>query len=269
MSSGIYALINRNNGKRYIGQSRQIEKRRRTHFRLLENNQHFNIHLQRAWNGGDRFDFEVIEECSKEYLNDREVYWIQEFNTMVDGYNLCKGGDATDGYHFTDEQKAKISKANKGRKVKEETIKRRNESRTRHIQNDKDFAEKMMESWKRQAKERNFGGWNRGIPCPEEQKKIVSEKLKDRVITEEHKKKLRELYSGENSLTSKLKKNDVVIIRYRFLKGERQKDILKDYPNITPQTIYDIVRNRRWKSVPNTLEELEEIWNQEKLAQDR
>lgn len=63
--------------------------------------------------------------------------------------------------------------------------------------------------------------------------------------------------------------SDVIEIRYRFLCGERQKDIIRDYPNVTPQTIYDIVRNRRWRSVPNTLEELEELWNQEKLAQDR
>lgn len=267
MSIGIYALINQTNGKRYIGQSRDLNKRKITHLWLLNSNRHFNIHLQRAWNLGDRFDFEIIEECSKDELNDRERYWIKKYNSLVDGYNLCEGGEATDGYRFTEEQKKKISESRKGYKCSEEMVRKRIMARQEHIKNDKEFAEYMAEVWKRQAD--HFKGWNKGIPCPEEKKKMLSEKMKGRLVSEEHKEKLRELYSGEKSLSAKLHKSDVIEIRYRFLCGERQKDIIRDYPNVTPQTIYDIVRNRRWRSVPNTLEELEELWNQEKLAQDR
>lgn len=64
--------------------------------------------------------------------------------------------------------------------------------------------------------------------------------------------------------------SDVIDIRYRFLHGERQIDILKDYPNVTSQTIYDIVRGRRWKSIPNTIKELEEAkWKQQASAQGK
>lgn len=50
----------------------------------------------------------------------------------------------------------------------------------------------------------------------------------------------------------------MIEIRLRFLKGEKQRDIKKDY-QVSAQTIYDIVRNRRWRHIPNTIKELEKI----------
>lgn len=40
---------------------------------------HFNIHLQNAWDkyGSDNFLFEILEECDKECLKDKEEYYIQ------------------------------------------------------------------------------------------------------------------------------------------------------------------------------------------------
>lgn len=267
--SGIYKLVNRNDGKIYVGQSVDLEKRKRTHFWLLRENKHFNPRLQRAWNRGDKFDFEIIEKCQVPELNDKEIYWIKVLEAMSKGYNLCEGGESTVGYHFTDEQKEKIAKGNRGKVISKETVQKRKDTLAEHMK-DKEFAERLNDLRRRQAKERGFGGHNRGIPCPEEQKRIVSEKLKGRYISDEHKAKLKELYSGEKSITAKLKQSDVVEIRYRFLCGETQRSINKDYPQVTPQTINDIVRNRRWKSVPNTLKELEEMrWRQETSAQGR
>lgn len=256
MNSGIYALVNKRNGKKYIGRSVNLHKRKTTHLWLLENNKHFNIHLQRAWNKGDRFDFKIIEECPVDQLNQREIYWISKYKTMDDGYNLCEGGGTTTGYHFTEETKRKISEKQRGRKCSPEEIKRRTESRKRHLNEDPEFRKTYFEKLSQNAKK--SGGWNRGIPCPEWKKRQVSEKLKGRYVSSEHKEKLRELYSGEKSLSAKLSRADVIEIRYRFLSGERQIDICKDFP-VGRQTIYDIVRNRRWKSVPNTLKELEDL----------
>lgn len=249
-------IRNRNNGKVYIGQSRDLRKRLYTHKWLLDNNRHFNKHLQRAWNKGDLFDFKVIETCDREECNEREIFWIGHYKATDDahGYNLCNGGDTTDGRKCTEETKQRISKARIGKKVPREIIEKRGKSFRDHMRDDPEFAKahraRMSELGKLAGKK------SKGRKCPEEQKRIVSEKLKGRIITEEHKKKLRELYSGEGSPSAKLKELDVIDIRIRFLKGERQRDIQKDY-QVTPQTIYDIVRNRRWKSIPNNLEELE------------
>lgn len=48
--------------------------------------------------GIDNFLFEVIEECKRENLNEREIYWIKQYNSFFfdknsNGYNLTRGGD--------------------------------------------------------------------------------------------------------------------------------------------------------------------------------
>ena len=257
MNSGIYSLTNQRNGKRYIGRTIHFQKRKTEHFCALRHGNHPNNHLQRAWDRGDRFNFEIVEQCPPEKCNEREIYWIAKFDTMRTGYNQCAGGAATLGRVCSEETRRKISEKNAGRKCSQEAIKRRTESLKAHIENDPDFAERrrrlLSERWKGKP------SWNAGVPCPEWMKELLREKLKGRAISEWHKEKLRTLYSGENSLSAKLKESDVVAIRYRFLRGERQADIAKEYP-VTPQTIHDICRGRRWKSIPNSLEELEALY---------
>ena len=63
MSVGIYQILNLNNGKRYVGQSRQVDQRIKNHIRKLRKNKHKNNILQRAWNkhGEKSFLFQVLE----------------------------------------------------------------------------------------------------------------------------------------------------------------------------------------------------------------
>ena len=43
--------------------------------------------------GKENFTFEIIEECSKEELNEKEIYWIAFYNTYQGfGYNQNSGG---------------------------------------------------------------------------------------------------------------------------------------------------------------------------------
>lgn len=258
---GIYSITCRENGKRYIGQSVNIQKRKNEHWNRLRKGEHSNSHLQAAWNNGCTFDFEVIEECDKSDLNEREIYWIDYFGTMdmAKGYNMCAGGHSTLGRVCSEETRRKISEGNKGRKMSPETIAKRTETLKKRIENDPVFAE---EHHRRLSMGRKGNAWNKGRPCPEWLKEHNRKCMTGFVRSEEHKQKLRDLYSGEGSLTAKLKKKDVVEIRYRFLMGERQIDICKDYP-VGPQTIYDIVHGRRWKSVPMDLASLKEMLNEE------
>ena len=100
MSIGIYQIKNLLNGKVYIGQSVDIEKRWSTHKAELKNNYHYNIHLQNAWNkyGEDNFEFSIIEECDMDELNAREIFWISKLNSCNSGYNLTTGGGNTDSF---------------------------------------------------------------------------------------------------------------------------------------------------------------------------
>jgi group I intron endonuclease len=62
---GIYKLVNTATGQCYVGQSQQVKKRIKEHFRLLRWNKHPNQHLQHAYNkyGADKFVGEVEVEC--------------------------------------------------------------------------------------------------------------------------------------------------------------------------------------------------------------
>lgn len=44
--------------------------------------------------GIENFNFDIIEECSADELNEREKYWISYYNSYGEnGYNLTPGGD--------------------------------------------------------------------------------------------------------------------------------------------------------------------------------
>lgn len=266
MTSGIYAITNITDGKKYIGRAVNTDKRWEYHQWMLENNRHFNPHLQRAWNRGDEFKFSIIEECKKELLNDKEIYWIAHFKTMDMryGYNLCAGGQATTGRVCSVETKRKISQAHKGRKWSAEAIAKRTATVKRKLEEDPEYLRRRQEQGRANAKKRG-DPWNKGKRTPLETRLKQSASGKGKKKPKSQGEKLRQLYSGEKSLSAKLKELDVVQIRLRFLHGERQIDIHKDYPQITTQTMYDIVRNRRWKCVPNTIEELEEKYGDKVL----
>lgn len=100
MSVGIYKIENLLNGKVYVGQSADIEKRWSTHKAELRNNYHHNAHLQNAWNqyGEANFAFSIIEECGVDQLNQCEIYWISKYHSYEDGYNLTTGGGNTESF---------------------------------------------------------------------------------------------------------------------------------------------------------------------------
>ena len=50
---GIYKIINKVNGKYYVGSSLNINKRWSVHKSALSKNKHHNDHLQNAWNKVD------------------------------------------------------------------------------------------------------------------------------------------------------------------------------------------------------------------------
>ena len=100
---GIYKITNLINGKVYIGQSVNIKKRFIAHKSTAFNpkNEYYNYPLYRAIRkyGIENFSFEVIEECNKESLNDREIFYISKYQSHGEnGYNLDDGGNQASHY---------------------------------------------------------------------------------------------------------------------------------------------------------------------------
>lgn len=82
------------NGKVYVGESEDIEKRWYRHRWSLNNNSHENCELQEDWNtyGEGNFEFKVIQKCKKENLYELEIIHIEQFEAFEKGYNKTKGG---------------------------------------------------------------------------------------------------------------------------------------------------------------------------------
>lgn len=99
---GIYKIQNIENNKIYIGQSIDIAQRWREHRSdALINRDNSILHKAIKKYGEFNFSYEIIEECSKEKLNEREIYWIQYYNSMIpNGYNQTSGGYSGQGELF-------------------------------------------------------------------------------------------------------------------------------------------------------------------------
>lgn len=120
IKSGIYRIINKIDGKYYVGSSKNIQKRWDEHRRVLRLNKHPNDFLQNAWNkhGESNFEFQIIELVKSEelLLVEQKYLDIVKVESKM-SYNL--NYDARGG-KLSEYSKQKISKANTGRKVTEE-----------------------------------------------------------------------------------------------------------------------------------------------------
>lgn len=88
---GIYKVTNKINGKVYIGQSVDIGRRWREHM-TAKDDIYFHKAIQKY--GVENFEWEVIEQCKKKDLDEREIYWIEYYDSFNKGYNCTKGGDS-------------------------------------------------------------------------------------------------------------------------------------------------------------------------------
>lgn len=238
MTAGIYKITNIQNNKCYVGQARDLNVRKNSHFALLKRNKHENSYLQNVYNkyGKEIFIFEIIQELepNKERLNLMEIYWICYYNSFVDdggGYNLTRGGDSSlhseeskkkmsnsmKGKTQTEEHKKRSADARRGKKLCEESrknvilglAKRINKQPTLGFKHTEETRRKMSESHSGSANY-NFGKTiseeqkeilrkaNTGRVCSEETRHKLSESLKGRVFSEESKKKMRKPKSEEH-----------------------------------------------------------------------
>lgn len=91
---GIYKIQNKINNKVYIGQSIDIKRRLNWHKKYYPTKIHRALYSAFEKYGIENFTFEVIEELNEKELNEREIYWIEFFNSFgTNGYNLTKGGN--------------------------------------------------------------------------------------------------------------------------------------------------------------------------------
>lgn len=119
MSSGIYLITNNVNGKVYVGQSVNIERRWLAHKEASENGKE--LHLYRAIRkyGIDNFSLKVLMYINdKSLMNELEAKFIIDYNSTDRkfGYNLQSGGKS---FLQSEETKEKLRTVFSSENVKE------------------------------------------------------------------------------------------------------------------------------------------------------
>lgn len=117
---GIYVIKNKLNNKYYVGQSINLKERLQRHRSKIRHNSKENLIYKSIFkNGYNNFEYSIIEiieekENLKEILDNKEIYYINYYNSYYKGYNQTKGGDKSlTGYKYTEEQKLKRSQISK------------------------------------------------------------------------------------------------------------------------------------------------------------
>ena len=97
MIAYIYHIINKINGKKYIGKTNNLPHRIESHLSALALNKHHSVKLQRAYNkyGKDNFIFsyQEVEVANEDELSLREILEIEKYDSYNNGYNMTLGGD--------------------------------------------------------------------------------------------------------------------------------------------------------------------------------
>ena len=263
-TQGIYKIKNILDNKVYIGQSIDVEKRVREHFINIK--KRITHPLYNAINkyGVDNFEFSFIDLVTDSMkLNEREQYWIDYYKSYLPefGYNILQFVTTTRGYKHTEETKKKIASIHKGKILSEETKKRiavasglrRHSEETKRKMSLVQKGRIISKEHIQKLRESNLGkvGWNKGIPCREETKRKLSEKIKQlhkegkykTEITEEQ-RKIRSDRKKEWWKNTENRKSCSLLIKKSMQNPERSKQIIEKNKKMWADPVY---RNKMTK----------------------
>jgi len=159
----IYKATNKITNKIYVGQTTHtLDKRIKNHIKesKIYSNRPFMLSINKY--GVDNFIFETIDSANNlDELNDKEIYWIDFYNSVSpNGYNITGGGQG----------KKMIKTKELGKRISEGLKKSKKWQETR---NSEEYVKKMKESFINSAKGKKF--------TPEHKEKIW-EKNKERIL---------------------------------------------------------------------------------------
>jgi len=88
---GVYGIVHRATGRTYIGSSRDVPGRWKSHAYKLAHGQHHASALQILWRaeGPEAFAFVVLERCHLEDLPIREQAWLDSFESVLNASPLA------------------------------------------------------------------------------------------------------------------------------------------------------------------------------------
>lgn len=141
----IYKITNLITGQLYIGKThRTINERFADHRRNSKKGTTYLYTAMRKY-GVKNFSISLIEECDSNIINEREIFWIAQLNSLAPlGYNMAEGGNGGDNstspnfiksmeqYHSTRPKHAYATFGMAGKKHAEETKYQQSVARQKH-----------------------------------------------------------------------------------------------------------------------------------------
>lgn len=184
-------------GKVYIGQTTEEKRRRKTFLNINKRYGGDKIDAARRKYGPENFAYKVLYRATfstnKEAtlkLDELEQFYINLYDSYVNGYNMTYGGYTTRGFQFTQKQREQISLRQIGRKLRP----RSSEEKAAH-------SELMKQKWASVEYRANRNDNS------EEHRQKLSESLKGdrngmygRKHTDDARMKMSESRSGENNI---------------------------------------------------------------------
>ena len=265
--SGVYKIVNKVNGKIYVGGAVCFKKRWGEHKSDLKYNKHHSIHLQNSWNkhGKETFVFEIIEVVeNKERIIDREQFWLDTTQCCKReiGYNLSPTAGNSLGYKHSEETKKKLLKTRKGKNNSFYGKRHTKETKKKmsRIKKGKSLSwehKKKMSDSKKKLYKNGYVNYNKGKSFSEETKKKLSDahkKLYENgyihpMLGKKHSKETILKMSGENGYIAKLNEKQVRIIKWLLGNSDMlQREIAKVF-GVKQATISDIKERRTWKHI--------------------
>jgi group I intron endonuclease len=174
----IYKTTNLINGKFYIGKDKHNDPKYFGSGKILKQA------IKKY--GIDNFIKEIIEECySEQQWLEREIYWIDYYNAINEGYNIALGGNGGDTISnnpnkmviyekkkVTDDNKSEIDKLNRNQKIsdslKETWVKKRIDNPESIVERNKKISQtqkgipKPIEQIEKQKKTKQLNGTSQG-----------------------------------------------------------------------------------------------------------